>query len=413
MKRIVVLFLAAALCLSFSACAMQGGDKSQLADTEESRAAENSAISEQSDNASATALLSDWLTHLYMSETYYGHMLWTLSYVESFLNEPTWDGLLTARMAAEAGAREAELFEPPEQTASNDDYSVLIGQGRDVAFVPSEIESGAASRQEVLALYSQLQKDLMAGVFWERNFNTLNEYVQLQKEILDTRLKYLAVTTDYLLNEFGDGALAETFREIEEESCPLIAAKQDSESYSRETYYARSNEVTDEMEGYILRVSEITGQMAAHNDIYADEIMSDDWSSLQDEAVFIDGLSVALPFPGWSNDGFDTVFTWTEEDGMQSFPLAGDTLDRPPDGCTVIYPGVAKEEMLNYRDELSELGMAYVETTENEDSSCSVTYKFGGKPLEFLWEDDTVYAIMPEGVICFAPLWYIFEIMLG
>ena len=407
-KRFIAALLAAALIGSLTAaCA---APSAQGTEDTVSHSAGSIDPGTEMDEELVTALLSDWFDHLYACERYYGDMLWALDYLEDYLNAPTWDGLLKARTALRAGAGAAELLPQNAPSLTGEDYAVFMDQGLDVSFVPSALEDMQSARYSVLTMYHQFQTDTMSAVFWDSNARTFAEKVQLQKDICDTQLSYLAVVNDYLLMVFADSGQISTFRSFVEENCPQISSRRSAGADEAESYYEQANELIDDIEGYIMSTNEIIGQMDAHNAIYADALLSGDWSILTNGAVHIDGLTAAdmIPFPDWSSGDFEArYFYYTGEDGAISFPAVGEILERAPDGCVITYPGVTKEAFLNYRDELAQIGLSCLDTVEDATGVCTVYYPFGEKSFALTWDPDGARAEMPNGVVCFAPLWYI------
>ena len=69
-------------------------------------------------------------------------MLWALSYVENFLDNPTWENLQMARTALCTAEAYIDTRKPQEQTATLEEYKILlnsflISERRSVPYVSS------------------------------------------------------------------------------------------------------------------------------------------------------------------------------------------------------------------------------------------------------------------------------------
>ncbi len=353
-------------------------------------------------------LLSDWFDFLYINECGYGNLIWASEKVLSFSDSPDWNGLLLARMAVSAAGRDTEERELEPALLEQEDYDLLLSQGMDVYNIPIERGSWEDTRDTLRQELRLLQSDLTLSVFWKYDLEVLREKAEIECISSEAILDYLAAETEYILFTLGQGDETERFQTFLSEYCPRIAACLPEERIAdEETIQAWGNRALDSVQTLLMQRNALQGKMQANLDTLGDRIEGGDYSALAGESTVISGLPQLLPLPDWASDAAETLYFWEDSDGTLSAPSAGDALEKAPDGCRLIFRDVEKAALLSYRDFLTELGVDCLSTKEKEDGSVTVYYELEQGTLMLTWKDGDVTALFTDGVLCFAPEWYI------
>jgi len=350
-------------------------------------------------------LLSDWFDYLFASENLYGDMQWAISYINDFLERPSWERLQIARMALNTAKLYIEQREKPEETMTAGEYDRFLQQGMDVSFVHPEIGTFQQGKQSVLTSCLLLEYGLFQDAFGARERTNLAGYTDtLQREFCE-EVRYLALCTDNLLLTLGDDDWTRKFRSFVTENCPLIAAEQ-TDIKDSDALYEQASMALDEIEALRTQQSEELGSARASLNRMKNALENDDLEALAANAAPIDGLPLLLPWPEWYDiENAEYYYYWSGSDGNRTYPAECDDLQNAPDGCVITCPGVSLEALLDYRDALAGTGLACVSTRE-EDGSCDVYFEVGGSTFVFTWEDGAVQIFMLEEPICLVPVWY-------
>lgn len=354
-------------------------------------------------------LLSDWFDYLFACENLYGDMQWAISYINDFLETPSWEQLQTARMALSTAKRYIELREKPEETMTAEEYNQFLRQGMDVSFVHPEIGSFQQSKQLVLSNCLSLEYGLFQEAFGVRERAILARYADILQQEYHQDIRYLALCTDNLLLALGDDDRTQKLRSFITEHCPLIAAEQ-TDIDNPEELYLRASAVLDEIEELQALNEELLGSARASLNRLEYALANGDLEMLAGNVAPIDGLPLLLPYPDWYDlESAEYYYYWSESDGNRTRPVEREDLRKAPDGCVITCPDVSLESLLDYRDALAKAGLKCLATRE-ADGSCSVYYEVGESTFVFTWEADAVQIFMLEEPICMAPVWYFYGI---
>lgn len=392
MKRLFLIFgTVLFICILLSACG-----KSTVSE---------SSPDVQEEDDSVQHLLSDWFDYLFACENLYSDMQWAVSYVDGFLETSSWENLLKARMALSTAKRYIEQREKPDESMTAETYDKFLRQGMDVAFTHSEISTFPQGKQSALTSCLVLQYGLSQDVFGSRERENLARYTDVLQQEYIQELRYLALTTDYLLLTLGDGTWTQKFRSFTTENCPLIAAEQ-TEFTDPDLLYEQASAALNEIEALRAQQNEQLGSARAGLNRFKDALEQNSLEALAANSAPIDGLPLVLPYPDWYDiENAEYYFYWNNSDGSRTYPVERDVLSEPPDGCVVTCFNVSREELLAYQDALSAMGLHSLYTNE-EEGSYTVYYETAGSTFVFTWEDDTVQIFMMEQPICLAPIWY-------
>lgn len=352
-------------------------------------------------------LLSDWFDYLLASENLYGDMQWAISYINDFLETPSWEQLQIARMALNTAKLYITQREKPEETMTAEEYDRFLRQGMDVSFVHPEIGTFQQGKQSALTSCLLLEYGLFQDAFGTREREHLALYTDiLQREYIQD-IRYLALCTDNLLLTLGDDDWTQKFRSFVEENCPLIAAEQ-TDLEDPDALYELASAALDEIEELKTLRSEELGLARASLNRMEDAMANGGLETLAANAAPIDGLPILLPYPEWYDmESAEYYYYWSSSDGSRTYPTEREDLREAPSGCVITCPGVSLEELLDYQDTLARVGLECISTQE-EDGSCNVYYELGESTFVFSWQEDAVQIFMLEEPICLAPVWYFY-----
>lgn len=402
MKRTIA-FLTAVLILCSWLTACGGADALGPETEDQAGEPEN-----QAEELPEQQLLSDWFDYLFACENLYGDMQWAISYINDFLETPSWEQLQIARMALNTAKLYIEQREKPEETMTAEEYNQFLQQGMDISFVHPEIGSFQRGKQMALDSCLQLEYGLFQGAFGVRERANLAQYTNILQQEFQQDIRYLALCTDYLLLTLGDDDWTQKLRSFTTEHCPLIAAEQ-TDIDDPEALYESASALLDDEALETMRNEEIGSARASLNRLeYA--LANGDLEMIAANVASIDGLPLLLPCPDWYDpESAEYYYYWSESDGNRTYPVEREDIREAPDGCTIICPSVSLESLLDYRDALNEVGLECLSTQE-ENGHCNVYYEVGESTFVFTWEEDAVQIFMLEEPICLAPIWYFYGI---
>ena len=349
-------------------------------------------------------LLSDWFDYLFACENLYGDMQWAISYIERYGETPSWDNLLRARMALYTARQYIRQREKPAETLTAQDYAGCLDTGRDLSFVQPEIGGFAQDKQSALTRCELLWTGLHNAVFTRRQSAALREEAAVYRQIFDCDLRYLALTTNYLLLEIDDGAWQEKFCGFVEENCPLIFAAWGEYVEDSSQLVQLTSDTLDALEALRTRDAALTGRAQANLDLFEDAANSGDWSEVADDIAEIEGLPLPLLCPDWLDaEKMECYYYWNEPDGTRTIPGERGDIPRGADGCLINVPEVDQEAFWAYRDLLAAHGLTAL--AEDTDSQ-TIYYDFAGCDFALSWEEGEAQIFMMEQPACFVPYWY-------
>lgn len=353
-------------------------------------------------------LLSDFFDYLYGQEKIFSDVLWVEAYLEQYDQARSWDKLQIARAAANVAWSDISSRELPEPCMTAEDYYNLLLADVDASFMEFSAEDYISSRTMMQNAILNMMYHLEDNIFEINGWESSVRHAQLTRECTEDYLQYCANTADWLLLEIDDSARAESFGAFLTENCPVIASKRMADHVDQATIEAETDQLLNHIEGLIGSMAEVTGQMNADIHLYADAVESGNATDGLGEMIPIDGLPLTLPYPAWNEDLSTrrATYYWNDKDDSMRFASAGDSLDTAPDGCVTEIPNVERDELEDYRDYLDSLGIACLDSKE-EDGSLTIYYSFSGSKFSFKWANDTVTLYLFENPVCFAPVWYI------
>ena len=419
-KRIAWILTLTTLCMSLTAC---GGQETPQS-TPNNKAA--SQISSEEMHEITHRLLEDWYKYAVRCELLYGDMRWALSYLDPFFEDHSWDNLQIARAAMNQAKLRAEVMEPFEAQMSFDDYDRLLQSGASVSFAQFAVNSIQTGKDAVYLDYQVYRNYLNSPAeqfFLNHDLMNLKNWAGLMQQIYDGYLLDCAIKTDYLLLDVVYEEAEAQFIEAITANCPLINACRKANPQDPDALLEKSNELGDEMEALINKLSSVIGQSNDNLERYRDAIeltkltitgdIADYISAMSADAVELKDFPIALPYPDfWYNKINETFqYVWNNgESGKNSDFIIiwpGDTIETPPDQYSAKWEDVSLEEYETYINLLETYGIP-AQTTLEEDGSHTTFYKFDSAYFFLSWKANTVSLYTMEGSVCFAPPWYLY-----
>jgi len=431
MKRIIVYILTLAmLCTLLPACGgQQPQEASQPPDISSGTNVKASLPKEEKDEI-VHRLLADWYGYLIRCEYLYGDMRWSLSYLDAFFEDHSWESLQIARAAMSSAKHNTETVVEKPLTAQMtvEDYDKLVQSGADVGWVSILIDGIQSLIDTVLLDYRPYQSYLNApsdAFFLTHDLENFEEWAHIQQRLYDIYLHDFAVETDYLLLSLDSEEEETRFIEYIAEKCPQINALRKDNPQDPDALTELSIELTNELSELNDELASVVGKSQASLDLYRDvpKIETNDGlDSLNRhvDAIAADlvddlaGFPIALPYPDWWYEEENETFTyfWDEpsfgEDKSHDFVMPLDTITSPPDKYVAEWAGVSKEDYLFYVENLEKAyNIPSLYSTEKE-GTYTTFYEFRSASFAIIWEDEKVSLYTLEGSVCFAPYWYIY-----
>lgn len=345
------------------------------------------------------ALLSDYLDYLYRTEQNDSTLLWACSYVKDALEGNDWTGILKARLAVSAANMYVSATELSGEQTSDEMYDAFLNRKQDVSFVGFARQGYALEKKTALDALYHLAYELESGIFSKSTVAAMKTHIKQLQEQAELELEYLAVSTDYLLNELGTSDTTEKFKKALSDDCPMISGYLNKETLTKEELEKRATEVLDAIEDVADRMNRLTSQMGADlRDLtYAYE--HGDGTALAADRNTPVGLPDTLPFPLWEENKSETVYFQRDKDGQMCVPKPGDAITEAPAGCMLTYTGVKEDSVYDYMLLLIENGVD-VKEDKVEDDSFEADCLYKGISFTVSWKDNTATITMPNGIVC-------------
>ena len=352
-------------------------------------------------------IVSDWSAYLWFEEYLYGDMLWALSYIQQFIEEPTWENLQIARAALCTAESYISLREPQEITMTIKDYTMLVEQGYDVVHVPNEMGAMAQDKASVLAWCTQLKYGLFSEIYWKVSYENFSEYVDNLIEFCKTNIDYIGYTTNYLLVILEDEELSERLQNFIKENYVYLT-KYFPEFFNEIDKIENASITTlEELEYIKAQMELLLGNAIVAVDDLRDLIENQRIDVLEEQSSTIQGIPFFLPQVYWEDiEGATYQYYNNAEDGSMNFLKEQESLFKSSDGCIVRYTQVNKSDVIQYKEDLSLLGLSPIDVVESEEYGLRIYYIIQENSFIIEWKDEIVTMYMLNGEICFAPIWF-------
>ena len=412
MKKMLPLLLAALMSVSlWTSCAPENtaippSSSTSLDDFTMGQAAAEPAPVDPVIDGLTLNLFSDWSGCLKFNDLIYGDMLWALSYIEEFMENPTWDNLQIARTALAAAEESIRSCTAAELSMTTEDYLTMVEAGYDVSVV--EVEAGLLETyQDTLLLdCMNLRNGLYSEIFWQPTFDALAAQIGFMRKRCETELCYLDITTEFLIVTMNNAEKTELLRTYIADYCPALTAQHAELPADIDALYTLAAETIDTYRKTVEEESEFVGDSQALAYRMEDIMAGGDTTELQKDAVAIEGLPLTLPWPGWDIVEADYAYYYFAEDGSPVSPAARETLTAKPDQCAIVSNSVREEDFLTYIEYLDMIGVPG-ENAAQETGTYSYQYLFTEYTFVIEWKNETVSIYMLKQPFCFAPEWYL------
>lgn len=351
------------------------------------------------------AVLTDWMRYISVQDNMYEDLNWALSYIEAFTNDPDWGALLNARAAVELVMERIELREEPEWSAQEEAYNYFMEREKDVSFIQPELETFEYNRNSMLQTCNMLRYALMADSFLLDGIPRTSDTVATIRGENNSNLRYLALSTSYLLLELNDAEWTEKVRKSMLDFCPQISAVSDPALIEKEQVEAAASDVLDELADLITEKQLLLGRSRADSDLLAEYINQGNDAAIDAMLSNIDGLPTVLPDPGW--ELASGRYFWTNEDGSRRYLTKKEDLTSPPESCILEYADVTEPEVIEYISLLyHDIGLDG-EWVDGENDFYNVYFQAGDSVFVVSWSEEGAAIYMLRNPVCLAPDWFI------
>lgn len=374
MKRILAVFTAALIMLSFGGCA---------GDTKKDTASQDETV---------LKFTEQWKMYLTAQENLYSAEKAAYEKALVFYNEKTWDSLTDAAVTAAAAADCLSGFDGFEIILTDDEFTYLLDKGLDVSFVPTVFKEFDTLYENEAAICKGLFGRLAESVYTEEELELFGSIVENKLDEIECMSDYACAETSYVALDINDAALAEELKEHITKNCPALAEGMDSWGSSADDAMNKADEAMDELEDIISASSNIVGQEEGITEAYAEIIKY---------PAEISGMPELLPMPQWYN-AMDAQVSYMISDGKETVKSCDeDVLDKVT-GCAISIDGADGEAVAQYIDMLKSEGCRVI--GEKDEST---TFGVDNYAAEIGFDGERAYVNIVGEKLCFAPTWYL------
>lgn len=411
---ILVLILLIALLVS---CTKQGFPQ----ETSSSPETANQMQEQEIYNEITRRVLEDWYIYLLQCERLYGNLCWAVSYLDSFLENHSWDSLQIARAAMESAKKDVDSLKEIEPQASADDYAKLLQSGIDLGTYSNMINNS----NQKLILYRipyRLYRSYLNGptdmIFYNNYLTYIGDWAHLMQKQFDIRLHILAPMTDLLLLSVDNKEVESVLTDFIAEYCPQIESWRKENPEEPQALMELISELDAESDKLKLESSHLEGKFQLIRSLQNDRTTQANDTIDEDEYVTImasdladlNGFPISLPTPMWWFKNFEEsycTYIWHCEDEESEYAHPGDVLNSPPDWCYMEWNGVSLEEYHDYIEELNSYGITETAGWQETEHMYCTYYNLESSFL-LVWDERKVAFYTMEGSVCFAPPWYVY-----
>lgn len=417
MKNIITYILTLALlCTLLASCAKQ----KVLSETSSHTKMASQTQEEEFYYEITRKILEDWYVYLLQCEHLYGNMCWAVSYLDSFLEDHSWDSLQIAQAAMESAKEDVDSLIEIEPQATADDYENLLQFGMDLGDY-SHMINGFSQKLILSRIPYQVYRSYLNSpanmIFSNNDLMYIKDWSHLIQKKFDIRLHILAAMTDLLLFSVDNEEVKTVFADFLVENCPQIESWRKENPEDSQALIKLINELSTESDTLNLESSRLDGKFQliqsfrhdrtnwANNMIDEDEYAAVMASDLAD----LNGFPILLPIPMWWFKNFEEsycTYMWYSEDGETKYVHPGDVISSPPDQCYREWNGVSLEEYCDYIEKLNSYGITEKASWQETEHMYCTYYELESTFL-LVWNDDKVTFLTTDGSVCFAPPWYI------
>lgn len=350
-------------------------------------------------------LLNDLLARIFYSEIMYKDVKWALDYIESFDREKNWENLLLARAAVSLAVSDIKKQKLPDKEMTDDDYARFMARGIDVNFMANEASSFDGEKTSLLNTCGNLNNSVTHEVFLKGDWEISMRHSDTTRKLADSYIQYLAHTADWVLATLSDRNITENFSGILSEHCPETHANQTKNPETVKNIEDSIHETLNKIESLYMESTKILGAKRDRLNIIQDALEKKNFALIRDDLMTISNMPPLVAAPKWF-DGKDIIYFWREDGKIIQNPSPRAKLPGVPDGFLLRASGVTPEQVKEYQKELSEYGLRFLGSRE-DDRKISMLYETGGSDFAIFWEDGTAKIITGENHVCLVPVLYL------
>lgn len=349
-------------------------------------------------------LLTVWSDYLRIQEETYASELWTLDYIEIYLETGDWNDLCKARTACIASARFLSDLSMTEEDISDEEYAALAKTGMDVTYQSAEFEAVLSKIENGHTFVrNQMLESLEGLVLFSRDRELIQEAVSIQKEYIAYYCECECIFTNYLLLTSGDKETASAYWETLPEKYPVLSTGLQEWNNSEDDLAENMEQCLDSIEDTTLRHADLLSASGAELYKMADAVEKQDVRKWIESAFILENTPELLPMPEWYEPETAKYLSFiTEEDGTITYPESGDKLEDASYGVYMQIPDISAAEIHAYVVAVQPLAQN-VWKSEGIDEW---NIKMADYSIQISLEDGMATVLFDGEDVTFAPVWY-------
>lgn len=383
MKKVIVL----AVCIALLACAAFAGV----------RLYEN----RQTLSTAREKLCLEWDKYLAFRDSLDGIQLWTLGYVEDYLEQRSWESLVRARAAVAAGREALKEVEAPKLELDKEVKDALGGRLDELTLVTESVSAAALELQTMRLFFTETAYSLEDFFLYETELVKLGASVSFYQEDLPLTEGAIAGMTNWLYLQWN---MQDRWAQMQA-AYPSLASFCGPWEKDGGKLEARTDALLDAHEKL---VQESQSRLLFSESMLADmeeTVLSGNTQALLSQMAMPAGAPAVYPAPSWTQEPSATYYGRATDEGID-LVHCGDDLSSAPTSAYYYYDYVTREECDSYCDSLEALGyLCYGET--NEDGSRLILVLGEDGRMGIHWSPYETTLILSAPMVCMlSPLDY-------
>lgn len=350
-------------------------------------------------------LLTVWSDYLDVMEKMYASEMWTLHYVDTFLESGDWNDLVRARTACIASARYLTELSMKEEDLTEEEYLTLAKAGIDTSYQTVDFSSVPFFVEEAHNIIrNQLLEGMEQNIYYENSIDILRDQVLAERDSISIMCQYLCIESNYLLLSLGDDTISKPYWSSMKENYPVLSSGQEEWCAAEAELEAAADTCMDKYEEIVIQQSELVSKAEA--DLYqmTQIIKNEELDTLLASFHTMTNVPYLLPSPVWYNPHtFGYLSVIIGEDGSVAYPESGDELGDARYGVYMKAENVTEEEIVDYLDTAKNYAIDI-----SEDTGSWYIY-MPDYIVKIDCEDDMTTILFSGEDVTFAPVWYILQ----
>ena len=290
-----------------------------------------SAFAEESSNTAKEQLKAVWTEYADAQRTLYQSKAWANAYIQTFVEEESWENLVRARIACRLAASNIRELELTEQL-SDEARAALDQESVDYMYILAETADFASLKEEESKILSdQRFVELVEQAFCQDYVEALGDTVTLEEKRDALFLQNLEVEEQYFRITMGEQTKEASVEELGQESTAIL----------------------DQIEALEEEQTHIKAQKDAIKELISQNVQNGETQWFEKENVQMADAPEYLPFPDWYfAEDYGYAYFVQQEDGTMNYLEYGDDLKAEmSEGIYGIYaqgPTITADETESY-----------------------------------------------------------------